>query len=480
MRNRRAIHGLVASTVAGIGLLSTGLVWSQAGADFGGQPDSRENYPVEYLAFNDLNGNGIHDDGEPLLSDSMLSAHGVGDSNWGSNPDNSPIADTTSVATDWPRLSTARFVGQTALTTLDEGPYAVTYIGGGVGDQGPNITGCAPGEIQLLVDGEPYDERLNDDPDYEATYLDGADEHPGFIGVFVGLEGQQMVFHHPFTCDDAAVTATFFNDVNGNGVQDADEPGFEGLDVRIDGVSAIRWSESNHFSFGGLDPSPEYLDFINGQLAHAVKTGETNPDGQVTFDGVGQYRTYRSGVDEAPTPMEYWLTANLPADCIVSPNTDMVTWGAGDDESPHPDRVADMLADPSFNAPDGIWENAGYTVSPDTGFLSIDVAWGDNVAVDVALECEEEEVPETTTTAPPETTTTTEAPVAPTTEAPVIPTTEAPVIPAGQSDGSVRIETGSPTDNPAAKAMTVVGGFILAGTAAVGLLMIRRRDLASR
>lgn len=404
---------------------------------------------IRYEAFHDINGDGQRSYDEPLVAGYGMRFEGISDTNVPSGPEDN-------TGTNIGTVSQSRFfLSASTAFAVDEGLFAFA--------QAPEMnSACSPSALTLTLDGEPYDDGGGDDDGAPAPGAINLDDFPqtrdpefavdpetGGFDTFAVPDGSELVMSQALDCDDVLASGTAFNDVDGDGEQDENEPGVGGVIHTFDPVTPFPLSDSD------MSGDPLTEDEINEGLAGSIMSAETGSDGLTATESLGQLG-WEEGTDGEP--FTYFHVVELPDGCSLTDQSGVERLGDGSDNDPHPEGFE---TDNSFVAESGFWTGADYEVGADSGFGVVEVEWGDEINLDLPLDCDEDLPPVTSpsTTQPP----TTQAPATtqPTTSAPATTQPSQPAAP-----GGVTVDTGSARNQGVSMAVGFGGLAVAAGGAA--------------
>ncbi|WP_341227824.1 SdrD B-like domain-containing protein, partial [uncultured Arcticibacterium sp.] len=261
--------------------------------------------------FVDINGNGLQDVGEEGIPNVTVTLNGIVDG----------VAITPqTAATD--ANGFYEFIG------LEPGDYTVTF------PTSANIDGLT-GQITA-------DDATNGNTDGTDTNKDSdADQTTGITETYTLSYGEfeprvDAGYYVPASLGD-----TVFVDVNGNGLQDAGEPGIEGVTVILtgttgDGEPVSETTTTNgdgYYEFTGLVPGDYVVTFpttadvdgLTGQLTDENANGEADDEGADDSDanetdGTTDTITLTSGEDEKDIDAGYYVPASLGDTVFVDTN----------------------------------------------------------------------------------------------------------------------------------------------------------------
>lgn len=391
-------------------------------------------------AFLDRNANGTHDEGEPaIVGRTYFSFEGVDDTN--SVLDDAGVRTGTTISGEsWGRFAPVLNSGQ----TQDVGAYGAFAF-----DFEAGPAGCTLGDVTVTVDGAPYDPAVEEQFTIQETTTPTEGEPYPTVGegeqVFAIAEDQEALnFTLPYTCDEAGVSGVAFDDDNSNGVKDDGEQAVPGVSVLLDGLMPM-----------GL-PTTVTEEQDPAQLAdwymHDLTTDENGAYSQALLQNWAETEEGATGTE----PVNYvaWVTA--PDNCVVT----------ADPSYPAGETVESLLdVQAAWVTGEGPWTIGGHEIGTDAQATPFAVAWGEDVTVDLPLNCTGDPVEEPTTTT---------RPAGPTTTISGSPTTR----PTGSNnqnrpigDGDVTVDTGS---NGGTQAGVIAGGVAVLGAAGTALAMRRR------
>lgn len=242
--------------------------------------------------FEDSNGNGIQDEGEPGLPDVVI--HLVDNSG-------NRVATTTSDAN-----------GEYEFQEIPPGSYSVQVEV----DDGTTFSPVVDGGNQISqVDDQPY----GTSPVAELTV--GTQENTWNVGLI----------------QPVSVGNKVWNDLNGNGIQDADEPGMPGITaILVDGrgteLDRMVTDESGLYLFEGLEPGTYAVKFdIPDEYLFTPAAKTTTPitnavDGSLSYDDVTSDVNVETGVTDAVFLNSGEENLSFDAGIFIPVNISGTTW----------------------------------------------------------------------------------------------------------------------------------------------------------
>lgn len=448
--------------IAGAGLAAAAFGTTQASAD------AENGYHLSSTAYLDLNANGSYDEGEPGLAGSTFFAwRGVSDNNsalWVGGELEGTRAGNLLGGSAWGHLSP--IPNSSGEISLEEDVYGAFAF-----KMAPAPEGCVLGDITVTVDGQPYDPAIEEDPAYvvqEMTVPYDEDDNPldpvptvgeDEIVYVLGEDQTDLHFDMPYTCDVPEAAGSVFDDNNGNGVRDEGEAPVTDATVYLDGFTPNEFNDSlNNFA----EPAEVQSWF--------TRNATVDEDGAIGVEGGLYQNAYgMEWDDEAQAVTGPWVSrwdmyVTVPDDCQVVETSNLTPAG---------EAIAgfDYANQELWLTGTGPWSIAGADVPADAYHRVVEVAWGEDVNVDVALDCPQRE---------------------PIIEDPIdgpIPTTPDTTVPVTQPDGtvpvtvvdltpapaSVRIETG---ESGTADTVALVSGALVLAGAAGAVTALRRRNIS--
>ena len=443
--------------IAGAGLVAAGFGSNQVSAD------AEDGYHLSSTAYLDLNGNGIHDDGEPgVAGPTMISYRGVSDNNsilWDSDHD---LAGTRAGN----RIGGSR--GSLTPIPSQTGPIIENLYGAFAFRFMPSPVGCVLGEITVTVDGEPYDPSIEDDAAYvvqEMTVPFTGDPRPTVeddeVVYVIGVDQTELHFDVPYTCDLPETTGVVFDDSNDNGIRDEGEAPVTDAAVFLDGFAPM-----------GLNPDLDTWGDPATVQSWFTMSPAISEDGAIEFDGSLYQTSYGIEWDPETQTADPWVSrydmyVTVPDDCEVPASSNL---------TPAAEAIAafEYSSVDRWVTGDGPWTIAGTEVPAGAYHRVVDVSWGDDINVDVALNCQRDPIVEDPIDGPDPDPAPVQDPIETDDVVPVdvvdVNPTPAPAL------ADVRIETG---ESDAGDTATLVSGALVlagaAGAAGAAAALHRRR-----